>query len=62
MAVADKVVTNTEDNKLNDLLAPDGEKVSQGQPFDEQQRQEKNPDGSQQGEERNQGQKDKPAA
>ena len=43
-----KVVTDTENKKLNDLLAPKGEKVSQGQPFDEHQRQEKNPDGSQQ--------------
>jgi hypothetical protein len=48
IGVAEKVVTDTENKKLNDLLAPEGEKVSQGQPFDEHQRQEKNPDGSQQ--------------
>jgi hypothetical protein len=46
MPVPDKVVTDTENKKLNDLLAPEGEKISEGQPFDEQQRQEKNPDGS----------------
>ena len=60
--MSNKAVNDSGNKKLNDLLAPEGEKVSQGQPFDEQQRQEKNPDGSRQGEERGKGQKDKSAA
>ena len=45
--------------KVQDLNPTKREPISQGQPFDEQQRQEKNPDGSPQQDERG---KDKPAA
>ena len=37
-----------EKEKIQDLHSEKRERISQGQPFDEQQRQEKNPDGSQQ--------------
>jgi hypothetical protein len=37
-----------EKEKIQDLHSNKREPISQGQPFDEQQRQEKNPDGSQQ--------------
>ena len=37
-----------EQEKVQELRPPEREKINQGQPFDEMQRQEKNPDGTSQ--------------
>jgi hypothetical protein len=42
---------NEKSEKIQDLHSPNREPISQGQPFDEQQRQQKNPDASQKKEE-----------
>ena len=42
----DERATDSKQDKVQDLLPQEREPISQGQPFDEQQRQEKNPDGS----------------